>query len=87
MVYSPRDYVRDRLDTLLAFRRILDCRLPFWDDFNEASHCLIVFMSVSVRLFFLKSIFCCRGKKTFEVWEHTSIVYVHTPSFFKKENG
>ncbi|KAF3589431.1 hypothetical protein F2Q69_00027919 [Brassica cretica] len=26
------DYVHDRLDMLLAFRRILDCRLPTWDD-------------------------------------------------------
>ena len=32
MLYSLWDYVHDRLDMLLAFRQILDCRLPTWDD-------------------------------------------------------
>ena len=31
-MYSLWDYVCDCLDMLLAFRRILDCRLPIWDD-------------------------------------------------------
>ena len=62
-MYSPRDYVRDGLDTLLAFRRILDCRLPFWDDLNEVSHCLSVFLPVAEEFALSKAFSRCQGKK------------------------
>ena len=63
MMYSPRDYVCDGLDTLLAFRQILDCCWPFWDDLNEASHCLSVFCLLLREFALSKAFSGCRGKR------------------------
>ena len=69
MLYSPRDSVRDGVDMLLAFRRILDCRLPLWDDFNEALECLSVFLPVVARVCFVESIFLIPRQKVFFFYE------------------
>ena len=65
MLYSPRDSVRDGVDMLLAFRRILDCRLSLWDDFNEALECLSVFLLIAARIYFVKSVFFMLRQKIF----------------------
>ena len=63
MMYSLWDYIHDFLAMLLAFKRILDCRLLFWDDFSEASYCLNVFLPISARVCFDESIFLMTRQK------------------------
>ena len=79
MVQSFQDYVYDGLVTLLAFQTNLSLSFSFRDDFDGASYCLSVLLLIAARVCFVESVFLDAEAKVFEVWEYTSIVYVHTP--------
>ena len=71
------------MDTLLAFRRILDCRLPFWDDLNEASHCLSVFLPFAARVCFALSKAFSRCHGSMRVYEYS--IRTYSPFFYERK--